>query len=173
MGLCPPRDAASCAATQQLPYSLRNPQVHYRVHKSPPLAPTLNQINPNHNTPSYPRRILIFPANYVLVVLVAILSWLSHQYPKCNPLVPIHAACPANLILILIIIWVQPRINTYTFSANSPCSAHPQHIVIFIFCLFDSTFNTSDFRPMAGMAEWLENSKSEKLWKKWSWLNFK
>jgi hypothetical protein len=53
MVLRPSRDAASFAATQELPSIFCNPKVFYRVHKSPPLLPILSQINPVRTTPSY------------------------------------------------------------------------------------------------------------------------
>jgi hypothetical protein len=51
--LSPSWEAANCAATQELPSNLWNPKFLYRVHKSPPLAPILNQIDLVHTIPFY------------------------------------------------------------------------------------------------------------------------
>jgi hypothetical protein len=51
--LSPSWEAASCAATQELPSILRNPKVHYRVRKTSPLIPILSKIDPVHTIPSY------------------------------------------------------------------------------------------------------------------------
>jgi hypothetical protein len=45
MELSPSREVASCAATQELPSILWNPNVHYDIHNSTPLFHILTQTN--------------------------------------------------------------------------------------------------------------------------------
>jgi hypothetical protein len=84
MELSPSWQAASCAATQELPSILWNPKVHYRVHKSRPLVPISSHINPVH---ANLRSILIL-STHLRLGLPSGLFWLSQQYPTCNPLRP-------------------------------------------------------------------------------------
>jgi hypothetical protein len=103
MELGPSWEAASCAATQELPSILWTPAVHCHVLQEPSTGPILSQINPVHTTPNYLRSILIlythlslglpsgpFPSRFPTNILYAF-----HVYL-------IRATCRAPLILDLI-----------------------------------------------------------------------
>jgi hypothetical protein len=89
--LSPSWGAANCAATQELPIILWNPKFQYRVHKSPPLVPTMSHINPIHTISSYLSKIhfnIVHPPTSWSYQW-SLSFWLSHQYPTYIPLLPI------------------------------------------------------------------------------------
>ena len=63
----PSWEASRFSAVQEIPHMLWNRKIHYRIHKSPPRAPILSQINPAH-TPSHFLRIhfnIILPSSRI------------------------------------------------------------------------------------------------------------
>jgi hypothetical protein len=105
--LSPSREAANCAATQELPSILWNPKFQYRVHKSPPLVHILSHITPIPTIPFFFSKIYfnsvhplhlglpsgLFPSGFPTNILFEFFS-------------PIRATCPAHLIILDLIILI-------------------------------------------------------------------
>jgi len=90
------------AASQEIPRISRNPKVHYRNHKRPPIFSILGQPNPVH-----------IPTSYLLEIRPNIIHRSTPRSPQWSPSLrfphktlytplssPIRATCPANLILL-------------------------------------------------------------------------
>ena len=90
------------SASQEIPHILWNPNVHYRIHKCPPPFSILSQLDPVHAPhPSSWRTILILSSHLSLGLPSGFLpSGFATKTLYTPQLSPIHATCPAHLILL-------------------------------------------------------------------------
>jgi hypothetical protein len=104
----PSSEANRFSASQETLHILRNPKVHYLIHKSQPLVSILSQTNPVHAPPSSSHFLYIY-FNITLPSISGSSKWslslrFPHQNPICTSPLSIRATCSANLILLDLII---------------------------------------------------------------------
>ena len=95
-------EANQFSASQEIPRTLLNPNVHHRIHKCPPPVLMLSNIDPAHALASHFLKIHL---NIILTFTPGSYKWsLSLRFPHQNPVntstLPIRGICPTLLILL-------------------------------------------------------------------------
>jgi hypothetical protein len=121
-------EANNHLANQEIPRLWLNPKVHYHVHKTPPLDPTLRQLHPVHTLPFYFHKIrsnIIFPSTprsskWTLTIrLSKKIECICHRTHACYIPFPSHPP-----FYYPNAIWWSVQIVNFLIIHSSPSSRH-------------------------------------------------
>ena len=97
----PFREAKRFSDSQEISRIVCNPKVRYRIHKCPPPVPILNQLDPIHISISHLLKIHLTSSNLRLGLPSGLFPSDFPTKTLYTPLLsPVHATCPARLILL-------------------------------------------------------------------------
>jgi hypothetical protein len=133
------QEAASCSTTRELPRTLYNPKVHYRVRESSLLVPILSQINPVQNASSYLSMIHLILSTHLRLGILLVTFLLDFPYATyMKPASPNSCYMPRQSHPLRLVHSIYTRRRIKSQSSSSCCFLHLPSLKPFWVQIFSS-----------------------------------